>query len=143
MIPRGRDRLLRDRPVPDLDHCIQSLKASTLACQRQVRVKEQETAQVNAIHKQRNRTNTSSQNARSHGQKSQQKCNWCGYDKHKSRSECPAKNTTCHNYGKTGHYKSVCRKGKVHEIQAEEEQFDNSTDPVDSMDDSTPFLGAK
>ena len=32
-------------------------------------------------------------------------------------------------------------KGKVHEIQAEEEHFDNFTDPDDSTDDSTPFLG--
>ena len=37
-----------------------------------------------------------------------QKCFFCGYDMH-PRSKCPARDSTCSNCQKKGHYKRVCR----------------------------------
>ena len=36
------------------------------------------------------------------------KCFFCGLNKH-PRNSCPAKDSTCNNCGKTGHYTEVCK----------------------------------
>lgn len=40
------------------------------------------------------------------------KCFFCGYAKH-PRSKCPARNATCNNCGKKGHFRQVCRSEKM------------------------------
>ena len=37
-----------------------------------------------------------------------QKCFYCGYSRH-PRSKCPARDATCSNYQKRGHFQKVCR----------------------------------
>ena len=91
-----RDRLLRERPVPDLARCAESLRASELS-----------------------RTHKREMEGRpdSHGATSVE---FCGYSSH-NRSECPARSAKCNSCGKMGHYAVVCgskggTKGKVREI---------------------------
>ena len=49
---------------------------------------------------------------------------WCGRQSHERRF-CPAKDVTCNNCHKKGHYQSVCRSkkhnsNKVHEVEEDE-----------------------
>ena len=51
-------------------------------------------------------------------------CIWCGRQSHERRF-CPAKDVTCNNCHKKGHYQSVCRSkkrnaNKVHEVEEDE-----------------------
>ena len=88
-----RERLLRERPVPDLARCIQVLQASEL----NTSFNRMEALQaVEAVS-----STPAYQNV-------QQKCQWCGGRKHK-RSECPARDAICHKCQVKGHFKAVCR----------------------------------
>lgn len=41
-----------------------------------------------------------------------QKCYFCGRQRHKSRQQCPALNDTCEKCQKTGHWQTVCKSAK-------------------------------
>ena len=76
------------------------------------------------------------QNAQSSATPSQgNSCPWCGKERH-TRANCPAKDATCSNCHKRGHYKNVCRSSskrtptKIHEVQDQPED-----------DSDLPFLG--
>lgn len=62
----------------------------------------------------------------------QQCCSWCGRTPVHSRQECPAREATCHNCAKKGHFQSVCRSARA--IRAV--QSDIVTQPVADV-----FLG--
>ncbi|PFX30005.1 Retrovirus-related Pol polyprotein [Stylophora pistillata] len=44
-----------------------------------------------------------------HGEKKRQSCFCCGAKPAHPRSQCPAKDVTCHKCGKKGHYKKCCK----------------------------------
>ena len=62
------------------------------------------------------------------------KCSFCGRAFHK-RQFCPAKNATCNNCSKKGHFQAVCKSSKtVRGVHVDEQSS--------SSDQETPFLGA-
>ena len=62
------------------------------------------------------------------------KCYFCGRDFHK-RQFCPARNATCNNCTKKGHFQAVCKSLKTIRGVLIDEQFSSS-------DQEIPFLGA-
>ena len=117
-----RDRLLRERPVPDLARCAESLRASELSREMEGRPDSHGATSVefvkNNVRKPQGKgkwTPSFQKSAKKGG-----KCGYCGYSSH-NRSECPACSAKCNSCGKMGHYAVVCgskggTKGKVREI---------------------------
>ena len=127
-----RDRLLHIRPVPDLNRCIELLRASELQkSHKQVMSVGKELQPVDHI-----------QSKRKPWQKKktvQMKpldnaaCRWCGKSPRHSRNDCKAKETKCHQCGKMGHYAKVCISSEFKSVQ------EVKGDDVDYVD--IPFLG--
>ena len=138
----GRERLLRERPVPNLDKVVESLRAAEISrTHKQVISGKQDAGQVETIHytdKRNKRTNQKKgKGSQSSGQPKPQKqtqdrrpahksqnpsqsCHWCGKKADHNKKGCPAKDVQCHNCGKTGHFAVVCRSNKqVHEVNEE------------------------
>ena len=130
----SRDRLLRERPVPDLNRCVESLRASELSRSHQqqfekakgssveyVRGKKNSTGSGNRPRDGRSKTQTPKKNTQPHSDKGK-KCQWCGRTPH-ARKHCPAKDALCRKCGRKGHFQLVCRDGakKVDEIEGSEE----------------------
>ena len=61
------------------------------------------------------------------------KCGNCGKVPGHPRSQCPAKDVTCHNCQKKGHYKIVCRSLKTIGTVIEEEDYFLGTVDVDQL----------
>ena len=61
------------------------------------------------------------------------KCGNCGEVPGHPRSQCPAKDVTCHNCQKKGHYKIVCRSLKTIGTVIEEEDYFLGTVDVDQL----------
>ena len=103
-----RDRLFRERPVPNLATCAEYLQAAELTRHHKIQMSNTPVEDPNADvdYLQRGKFKQTGKGNRSDQQ--QGSCGWCGKEKH-SRANCPAKNATCDNCGKIGHYRSVCR----------------------------------
>ena len=124
-----RDRLLRERPVPDLARCAESLRASELsrAHKREMEGRPDSHGATsvefvkNNVRKPQGKgkwTPSFQKSAKKGG-----KCGYCGYSSHNC-SECPARSAKCNSCGKMGHYAVVCgskggTKGKIREIAQE------------------------
>ena len=54
-------------------------------------------------------------------------CNFCGYEREKSREKCPAWGKTCDSCKGRKHFKSKCK--KVHAVS----QFQNGNDDYDNQ----------
>lgn len=63
------------------------------------------------------------------GQRVDPKCGRCGKMRHSNPEMCPAKNSTCNNCGKRGHWERKCRSKAVREV-------------TEGADESQYFLGA-
>ena len=155
----GRERLLRERPVPNLDKVVESLRAAEISrTHKQVINGKQDAGQVETIHytdKRNKRTNQKKgKGSQSSGQPKPQKqtqdrrpahksqnpsqsCHWCGKKADHNKKGCPAKDVQCHNCGKTGHFAVVCRSNKqVHEVNEEDVSY-----PEDYYLDDCYFMG--
>lgn len=103
-----RDRLFRERPVPNLATCAEYLQAAELTRHHKKQMSatptEDPNVDVDYLQRDKYRKTAKENNA---GQQPGS-CGWCGKEKH-SRANCPARNSTCDNCGKAGHYRSVCR----------------------------------
>ena len=142
----GRERLLRECPVPNLDKVVESLRAAEISrTHKQVISGKQDAGQVETIHytdKRNKRTNQKKgKGSQSSGQPKPQKqtqdrrpahksqnpsqsCHWCGKKADHNKKGCPAKDVQCHNCGKTGHFAVVCRSNKqVHEVNEEDVSY--------------------
>ena len=121
-----RDRLLRERPVPDLTRCAESLRASELsrAHKREMEGRPDSHGATSVEFVKNNVRKPQGKGKWTPSfQKSAKKggiCGYCGYSSH-NRSECPARSAKCNSCRKMGHYAVVCgskggTKGKVREI---------------------------
>ena len=149
----ARDRLLRERPVPNLLRCIESLRACEISRLHKKQLdqhkepasKETTGASVDYvrghIRKNNNRSNSrfnqnnsrfrDSPKAPESMKEEDRQCGWCGRQPH-DRTHCPAKNAVCGSCNRRGHYRAVCRMAKT----VQEVEYDEEWDEVD-----VPFLG--
>ena len=64
------------------------------------------------------------------------KCDYCGNNKHKTKTDCPTYGKQCHKCSKYNHFAKVCKSSKsVHEIS--DEQCDQLDYESDNYDDDT------
>lgn len=64
------------------------------------------------------------------------KCDYCGNNKHKNKTDCPAYGKQCHKCSKYNHFAKLCKSSKsVHEIN--EEQCTHLDYESDNFDDDT------
>ena len=135
-----RDRLLRERPVPDLNRCVESLRASEISKvhQRQmleVSTKSEMESQDTTVDYVRSKRETPVKKSKhQRGPQTEQQaqtCRWCGESPSHPRKECRARKSTCSYCKILGHFTSVCRMrlNQVHEVEEELEDID------------IPFLG--
>ena len=82
------------------------------------------------IHKSPSHSKRSEPSKRKAQGRTTNKCTRCGKTPFHERQNCPAKNATCRECNKIGHYASECRTKSVHEVSTE------------SMSDTEVFLGA-
>ena len=144
---RSRDRLLRDRPVPDLQRCVDTMRASELQRAHQMDRPPGESP-LHALHA-TSRQTTGKKYSRGRPTrdpapqktpeqektfKRPRKCICCG-GRHKRRKElCPAYGKVCDKCKKENHFASECLSRKVHHLELE----DSDTQAVldDESDDS-------
>ena len=126
-----RDRLLKERPVPDLNRCIESLRASELSRshKQQMSVKPESTvhymqgrpkqkAQYGAQNKETWQKRTPPPSNNSNTNNSNKACHWCGNTPSHSRKDCPASKSKCSVCKKVGHYAKVCLSARsVNEVE--------------------------
>ncbi len=134
-----RDRLLRERPVPNLARVIECLRAAELT---QHHHHQMNTASVNvdSLHRKDHGTKGNSANSRKVGKGDT--CSWCGRTPKHAREDSPAKSAECRNCSKIGHFKSVgrSRKATVHQVTSQRRSSAQPSQP--GAQHSTPqFLG--
>ena len=146
----GIEHLLRERPVPDLNHTIDNLRAAEMSRSH----KEIMSGKASSVDHlkysghghspqpqnqgstQRYQGQSYTQNRRNHSNPTPKKfkCNWCGKgNPPHARRDCPAKESTCTNCKKKGHWSVACKSMSAHEIQegneADEIQDSYDTEP--------------
>ena len=139
----GRERLLRERPVPDLNRVIESLRAAEVSRSHKLAMSgKPETAAVDYADK---RKKSRHQGHRNHKNKqisqeqtpqrqpknqtkgkykpsvgSQGRCKWCAQQADHVKKNCPAREATCFKCSKVGHFAEACYKNKsVYEVENE------------------------
>ena len=141
----GRERLLRERPVPDLEKAIQNLRAAEMSRSH----KQAMSGKVSSVDhlnpsgnrgpgRQRAQGNPrrgqGHQKATDSSRPKKSKCNWCGkVNSPHSRRDCPAKDSTCNKCEKRGHWANVCRSVSADEIQGndvEQDHLEEESEPV-------------
>ena len=125
----GRERILRERPVPDLNRVIENLRAAEMSRNhREVMTRTAKDSPIDHVSKSNRKKsqdrphsqkptyvqNNKSTNGVNHSRKP--RCNYCGKDKH-ARKDCPAKDSLCKKCQKKGHWAAVCRSKASHEIE--------------------------
>ena len=128
-----REELIRDRIVVgiqdsklseklQLDKDLTLDKAVTLVRQAE-QVRQQQgllrstsattsaTSEVNAVKANKSQDRNRQQKLRKQNQG--QPCKWCGRTPRHEREQCPARNATCRNCNKPGHFEKVCRSEKA------------------------------
>ena len=139
-----RERLLRERPVPDLDKCIDLLRASEISRTHQQAIagsSSVEHIEKHGGYKKRKPSGNQQKTSKPHSQSKNKPvqgsgCKWCGGNLH-WKKECPAREETCHKCRKKGHFAKVCRGKTVMEI-SEEDQVVGDTE-IDLV--NVTFLG--
>lgn len=128
----AKERLLRERPIPDLNRAIEHLKASEVSRQQNQVFCGAPT--INYVsRKSDNKRQKRKPPVKYH---KQQPCSRCGApDKH-SRDSCPAKTAKCHKCKKKGHYSKLCRSGKK-----SAEEIESGTEDGESGEESYMFMG--
>ena len=135
----GRERLLRERPVPNLARAVEQLRAAEISRSHREAISgtASGSSQVEHINKRpRNKSRASAQQSgqqakprkkqkpgqgKSQENRSENKprCNYCGRDKH-PRRECPARDSECSKCKNRGHWAVACRSKLTQEINVEE-----------------------
>ena len=151
----GRERLLRERPVPDLNRVTENLRASEISREhRQVISGKGEPTSIDYVRKKQIPMKKSNQGQRP-GQSQKRfegknnfqnqsgyrkyskppaardgpKCKWCGGKLDHPKKDCVARNTKCYKCQKVGHFAKACLTKSSHEII---EENDHTEDDIDS-----------
>ena len=125
----SRERLLRERPVPDVNRVIENLRAAEISRAHRDAMNSETPKETEVQHRHskdkkgksqahgRNfrKPTQSRQNKQAESEKTP-KCNYCGREKH-PRQPCPAKNSTCTKCKNKGHWATACRSKATHEIK--------------------------
>ena len=101
--------------------------------------------QVNKSHYKKSKTakqHKPRQNPPPQPQATRIKCKWCGYDKH-ARNVCPAREATCTQCHKKGHYQAVCRGKTINQLEYDEHNAPIHVQPYpgDFLGEITAFIG--
>ena len=134
-----RDRLLKERPVPDLNKCIDFLRASEISrvhkSQLNIDIDNDASGSVHAALKYKPKSSQKS------GKKSSKektsvlsKCKFCGNSHVRDREECPAFGKTCKKCGIDNHFATVCRASNYQNRARKVHQADVELSDSDSED---------
>jgi hypothetical protein len=141
---RSRDRLLRERPVPDLQRCVDVLKAAELSKFHLASGNIHDPGRDKEVHALQQRgqraTDTAGNKGRSRPRNQENKkpdntnnnnnlCAYCGTRHRKGR--CPAYGTTCESCGGRNHLAKVCwgrKKKQVHQTELDTEPEESEPD---------------
>ena len=134
----GRERLLRERPVPNLENAIESLRVFGISRTHKQVISSKEPEIIQHTEK---RCNTyKSKGPRKAGKAGEQKkapkprqqqrqsesCKWCGRKEDHTRKDCPAKDAKCHLCQKKSHFATVCQSSKCVNTMDKDDCFDTS-----------------
>ena len=115
----GRERLLRERLVPNLEKATESLRAFEISRTHKQVISGKESEMIQHTEKRRNtykpkgprKADKQGEPRRSPKPRPQQRqsksCKWCGRKEDHTRKDCPAKDAKCHLCQKKGHFASV------------------------------------
>jgi len=145
-----RQKLLSEKGLT-LEKCLEIARSYEATKQRMKTMEKGEgEASVQRVHKPKHQKQLQQQQPNSKStaegkpkQTNDKKCFFCGKGIHK-RQNCPARNATCNNCGKKGHFKAVCQSKNVREIHQDsddESQYDSQDSDDDEPQDDA-FLGS-
>ena len=139
----GRERLLRERPVPNLNKVVESLRAFEISrthkqvisgkepqviqhAQKRQRPKDPKRGQGSKPSDQKKpptpRPRQQQPRRQSGNQGQSDVCNWCGRKADHTRRDCPAKDAKCRLCQKIGHFATVCRSSShVNQVDTDKE----------------------
>ena len=131
-----RERLLRERPIPDLNRCIECLRASELSKTHRQHMEQnglKSSDTINHVHGKK-ATKNKPQHKKPPTNKTSKNnaCKWCGNTPAHPRKYCKAKDAQCPVCHKRGHFGTVCNSRS----QSANEVGDDNVDYV-----HVPFLG--
>ena len=133
----GRERLFRERPVPNLEKAIESLRAFDISRTRKQVICGREPEIIQHTEKRRNtykpkgprragKTGEQKKPAKPRQQQRQsESCKWCGRKEDHTRKDCPARDAKCHLCQKKGHFATVCQSSKCVNAVDKDDCFDN------------------
>ena len=111
----GREKLLQEMPVPDLDRVIRSLKSAEISRTHNEAIAEkcEQPGIIQYTEKKRKQTMTNRTRFQSHrrysNHQNQNKCGWCGRTADHPKRNCPAKDARCYQCSRIGHFGEACR----------------------------------
>ena len=113
---KTKNELLQKREFPTLDDTVKLCRAFEVADRNQAKLEGREVSRVSQY--KQSKTAASQRDAGTRARNSSKdrnnsdsnkKCGFCGRNAHRSRDDCPAKNSTCRSCDKQGHWDKVCR----------------------------------
>lgn len=151
---RGRERLLRERPAPNMNRCLEILKAAELSRQHQIIGKQANSEkEIHGLRKKASTKNSYEHKVKNNGvrprklETAEYDCSYCG-TKHR-KGHCTAYGTQCSACGGRNHFAKVCwsknNKGgntwngtkapskKVHQVDLDSDD-DYTSDLIDEGD---------
>ena len=128
-----RDRLLRERPVPDLNRCIECLRASELSRSHKQHMSTLGKESIDYMHgrpvhknksyQQKGKQPATQPNTQKPTPSTGDDCHWCGAKPAHPRKTCPARDAKCSRCRKNRHYGHKCQSSKsksINEVQDED-----------------------
>ena len=130
-----RDRLLRERPVPDLNHCIECLRASELSRSHKQHMSTLGKESIDYMHgrpvhknksyQQKGKQPATQSNTQKPTPTTGDDCHWCGAKPAHPRKTCPARDAKCSRCKKNGHYGHKCQSSKSKSNEVQDEDYVN------------------
>ena len=133
----GRERLLRERPVPNLEKAIESLRAFEISRTHKQVISGKEPKMIQHTEKRRNTYKPEGprkvgKQGEPNGspkprpqQRQSESCKWCGRKEDHTRKDCRAKDAKCHLCQKKGHFATVCQSSKCVNAVDKDDCFDS------------------
>ncbi len=118
---RTRTKLLEEEKFPSKDRVIEICTARESA-RKNHKEKWGNQGNIQSV-KKRTRSREHSR-SREGKHQNDEKCQYCGNKKHVSKEECPARDRTCKNCEKKGHFSHCCRKPKKQQDNSKQKKQD-------------------